>query len=87
MLKFYRRYLKSKQSEVLFVAAKTTSDFENLNIELCNITDTQILLTDIKDASASLNLLEAEEESTIRYIDYSSIYDDITKKTYKVDEI
>lgn len=49
------------------------------------------MLTDFKDASALFNLLDddpmAFDSSTIRYIDYSNIYDDITKKSYKIDEI
>ena len=49
--------------------------------------DIKILLTDIKDASSSFNLLNDESGPTIRFIDFSQIYDDVTKKTYPVDEI
>ena len=49
--------------------------------------DIKILLTDIKDASSSFNLLDEENEPTIRYIDFSQIYDDVTKKSYRVDDI
>ena len=44
------------------------------------------MLTDIKNASASFNLLE-DGETTVRYFDFSQVYDEITKKTYKIDDI
>jgi hypothetical protein len=52
----------------------------------------QILFTDVANAGVSFNLLDEVEEKeepsiSIRYFDFSSVFDNKTKKTYKLDSL
>lgn len=45
------------------------------------------MITDLKDASRVFNLINDGPEPTIRFFDFSQVFDDVTQKSYKINEL
>jgi hypothetical protein len=96
MLKFYRNHLRRRQQEVLFVTLNsidiTNEQIRNLVDKLTKTPNVTVVLTDLKDGPGIFSLVEdplpiGSIVGTMRFIDYSRLYNEITGEILLLNDI